>query len=56
MGNTWRKSDKFGAQKRERELRKNRKRMKKLAKKHGSTQLSDEEYTDDYENQYGDNN
>ena len=54
MGNTWRKSDKFGDEKRKRELQKNKKRLKKLARKHGGLQVSDEDYNDDYESQYGD--
>lgn len=52
MGNTWRKSDTFRDEKHKRELRKNLKRMHKLAKKHGVAQV-DEEYQDDYESHYG---
>ena len=56
MGNTWRKSDKFGDEKRKRELSKNKKRLKKLARKQGSVQVAEENYTDDYENQYEEDN
>ena len=53
MGNTWRKTDTFRDKKHQREVQKNRKRMKKLAKKHGATQVSDVDYQDDYESHYG---
>lgn len=41
MGNTWRKSDTFRDKKYERELKKSRKRLKKLAKKTGTQPKTD---------------